>query len=500
MRLFRPEFACIIGVFALGGCAVGPKYQPPTAPVPTTYKEAPADPSQAQEWKVASPQDAMRRGKWWEMFNDPELNALEEQIDATNQNIAQAYQNYMAARALVQQARAQRFPTATTTPSITRSHASAAVGAGTGSSESAGSATSAGSAAAQSTSANSHDATFFSLPADVSWEPDLWGRIRNTINQYRYAAQVSAADLENVRLSQHSTLAQLFFQLRGQDALQKVLDDIVAADRKTIEYARAQYETGVGARIALVEAQNALQTAEATAAGIGLARAQYEHAIAVLLGKPPAEFSLSPRPLDAVPPDVPPGIPSELLERRPDIAATERLMAEANAQIGVARAAYFPNVTLSASGGFEAASLLKWLAWPSRFWAIGASAAETLFDAGQRRAAVQQYTATYNADVASYRQTVLTAFQQVEDSLAAARILAEQTAKQQEAVGSAREFFRLEYDRYQTGIDPYINVLTAQTTLLSAEQALANLQTQRMTSTVEVIAALGGGWDRSTLP
>jgi NodT family efflux transporter outer membrane factor (OMF) lipoprotein len=339
----------------------------------------------------------------------------------------------------------------------------------------------------------------FSLPTDVSWEPDLWGRIRNTVNQYRSAAQVSAADLENVRLLQHSTLAQVFFQLHGQDALEKVLDEIVAADRKTVEYARAQYETGVGARIALVEAQNALQTAEATAMGIGLARAQYEHAIAVLLGKPPAELSLPLRPLDAIPPEIPPGMPSDLLERRPDIAAAERLMAEANAQIGIATAAYYPNVTLSASAGFESTSFVKWLSWPSRFWSLGASAAQTLFDAGLRRAAVEQFTAAYNADVASYRQTVLTAFQQVEDSLAAERILAGQSAKQQEAVSSAREFFRLEYDRYQTGIDPYINVLTAQTTLLAAEQSLASLQTQRMTTVVQLIAALGGGWDRSQM-
>jgi NodT family efflux transporter outer membrane factor (OMF) lipoprotein len=352
----------------------------------------------------------------------------------------------------------------------------------------------------QDVGSSSQAVNFFSLPLDVSWEPDLWGRIRNTVNQFRYAAQVSAADLENVRLSQQSTLAQLFFQLRGQDALQQVLDELVAADRKSVDFARAQYETGIGTRISLVEAQNALQTAEATAIGVGLARAQFEHAIATLLGEPPAEFSLAPRPLEAAPPDVPPGIPSELLERRPDIAAAERLMAEANAQLGLAYTAYYPTVTLSASGGFESSSIVKWLTWPSRFWALGASAAETIFDAGLRRATVQQFTATYNADVASYRQTVLTAFQQVEDSLAAERILAGQTEKQKQAVDSAREFFRLAFDRYQLGLDPYINVLTAQTTLLAAEQTLATLQTQRMTSVVQLIAALGGGWDRSRLP
>jgi NodT family efflux transporter outer membrane factor (OMF) lipoprotein len=480
----RAELASAVGALALAGCAVGPKYHTPSAPVPAAYKESAAASSEAGDWKVASPQDAVLRGKWWEVFGDPELTGLAEQLEVNNQNVAQAYENYMAARALALQARAQRFPIVTTGPSVTRSSSSSTFGAGTRTTPGTGT----GSAV-----------TFFSLPLDVSWEPDLWGRIRNTINQFRYAAQVSAADLENVRLSQQSTLAQLFFQLRGQDALQQVLDELVAADRKSVDYARAQYETGIGTRISLVEAQNALETAEATAIGVGLARAQFEHAIAVLLGKPPAEFSLLPRPLDAVPPDVPPGIPSELLERRPDIAAAERLMAEANAQLGLAYTAYYPNVTLSASGGFESSSFVKLLTWPSRFWAIGASAAETIFDGGLRRATVQQFTAAYNADVASYRQTVLTAFQQVEDSLAAERILAQQTEKQKQAVDSAREFFRLAYDRYQIGIDPYVNVLTAQTTLLAAEQTLANLQTQRMTSVVQLIAALGGGWDRSQL-
>jgi NodT family efflux transporter outer membrane factor (OMF) lipoprotein len=468
MRIWRAEFALVIVAVTLAGCAVGPAYHTPPAPVPPAYKESAAVSSEAGEWKAASPQDATQRGNWWEVFDDSELNTLEERIDVDNQNIAQAYENYVAARALVQQARAARFPAVTTSPSVSRSRPS---------------------------SPNS-----FSLPVDASWEPDLWGKIRNTVNQNRYAAQVSAADLENVRLSEHSTVAQLFFELRGQDALQQVLDETVVADRKTVDYARAQYETGVGARIALVEAQTALQTAEAAAAGTGLARAQFEHAIATLLGKPPADVSLPRKPLEAVPPNVPEGVPSGLLERRPDIAAAERLMAEANARLGLAYTAYYPDVTLSASGGFESSSFVKWLAWPSRFWAIGAAAAQTIFDAGLRRAAVQQYTALYDADVASYRQAVLTAFQQVEDSLAAERILADETAKQTQAVASAREFFRLEYDRYQTGIDPYINVLTAQTTLLSAEQSLANLQTQRMTSAVQLIAALGGGWDRTQLP
>jgi NodT family efflux transporter outer membrane factor (OMF) lipoprotein len=470
---------------ALSGCVVGPKYHTPSAPVPSTYKESPANFPEAQNWKVASPQDAMLRGKWWEIFNDPELNALEDQIDTNNQNIAQAYQNYMAARALVREARAQYYPTIGTSPAITRSRASSNLGGNTGSTG----ATSTGKAI-----------NFFELPGDVSWEPDLWGRVRNTVNQARYNAQVSAADMENIRLLQQSNVAQFYFELRGQDALQKLFDDTVVADKKTVDYAQAQYDVGVGDKISLVEALNAMQSAEAAAINVGIARAQDEHAIAVLLGKTPAEFSIPKKPLDAIPPPVPTGVPSQLLERRPDVAGAERTMAAANAQIGIAYAAYYPNVTLSASAGFESSTFTSWLTWPSRFWSIGPSLSETIFDAGLRRATVNQFIATYNADVAGYRQTVLTAFQQVEDYLAAERILSQQTDKQKQAVDSAQEFFNLEYDRYQTGIDPYIDVLTAQNTLLSDQQSLANLQIQRMTSVVQLIAALGGGWDLSELP
>jgi len=473
---------------SLTGCVVGPKYHQPAAPVPaaTIYKEAPSNfPEAQQHWKVASPQDSLLRGKWWEIFSDPELNTLEDQLDASNQNIKQAYENYMAARAIVRQARSEYYPTIGTNPSTQRSHTSSNLGSSTGTTGS---------------TAGGKDVNLFVLPGEISWEPDLWGKIRNTVNQARYAAQVSAADLENVRLSQQASIAQFYFLIRGQDALQKLFDDTVVADQKTVDFAQAQYDVGVGDRISVVEAQNALQSAQAQAINVGLNRAQYEHAIAVLLGKPPADFSIPKRPLDTIPPSVPIGIPSQLLERRPDIAAAERLMAEANAQIGIAYAAYYPNITLSATGGFESASLSNLLTWPSRFWSIGSSLSETIYDAGLRRATVNQFIATYNADLASYRQTVLTAFQQVEDFLAAERILSEQTAKQREAVASAQEFFTLEFDRYQIGIDPYIDVLTAQNTLLSDQQSLANLQTQRMTSVVQLIAALGGGWDRSQLP
>ena len=484
-RLQRFIGAGLLAV-SFAGCTVGPKYNKPTAPVPPTYKESPANFPNEQIWKVADPQEAMLRGKWWESFNDAELNALEDQLDGSNQNIAQAYQNYMAARALIQQTRSQYYPSIATTPTVTRSASSGSVSTGTGS--------------VSNSSATPAAQNLFTLPGEASWEPDLWGKVRNTVNQARYAAQVSAADLANIRLSQQSSLAQLLFQIRGQDALQRLFEDTVTADKKTVDYAQAQYDTGVGDKISLVEAQTALQSAEAAAIAVGLARAQFEHAIAVLIGKTPAEFSVPVKVLEAVPPTVPLGVPSHLLERRPDIAAAERTMAEANAQIGIAYAAYYPNVTLSASGGFESSSFTSWLTWPSRFWSIGASLSETVFDAGLRRATVRQFVAVYNSDVAFYRQTVLTAFQQVEDFLAAERILSQQTDKQKEAVDSAQQFFDLEYDRYQTGIDPYINVLTAQNTLLADQQSLVNLQTQRMTSEVQLIVALGGGWERSDLP
>jgi NodT family efflux transporter outer membrane factor (OMF) lipoprotein len=474
--------AFLLAATAFTGCTVGPKYNKPTAPVAATYKENPANFPTQQVWKVADPQEAMLRGKWWEIFKDPELSALEDQLDANNQSVAQAYQSYIAARALVRQARSQWFPTVSTEPSITRSKSAANLLSGTGAATS-GAVT-----------------TVYSLPGEVSWEPDLWGKVRNTVNQQRYAAQVSAADLVNVRLSEESSLAQYFFELRGQDALQKLFDDTVVAYQKEVDYAQAQYDTGVGDKISLVEAETALQSAQSSAINVGLSRAQYEHAIAMLIGKTPADFSLTAKIPTAVPPSVPIGVASHLLERRPDVAAAERTMAEANAQIGIAYAAYYPNVTLSASGGFEATSITSWFTWPNRFWSIGASLSETIFDAGLRRATVQQFVAQYNSDVAAYRQTVLTAFQQVEDYLAAERILSAQTDKQKQAVDSAQQFYDLEYDRYQTGIDPFVDVLTAQNTLLGDQQTLVTLQTQRMTSEVQLIVALGGGWDQSELP
>ena len=474
----------------VSGCVVGPKYHPPTTQSPAVYKESPTQFKETEGWRVAQPADATLRGKWWEIFNDPELNALEEQLNIDNQNIKAFFENFMAARALVRQARSQYLPKVAVAPSISRSLASANLGGAT-------SLTTTGAGTATSGKGPS---TFYSLPFEASWAPDLWGKIRNTVRQSQYSAQVSAADLENERLIEQASLAQYFFEIRGQDQLQKIVNETVEADRKAFELTRSLYETGINDQISVVQAQTALQSAQAAATNVGIARALYEHAIAVLVGKAASGFSIPVKPMTVAPPPIPVGVPSQLLERRPDIAAAERTMAAANATIGIAYAAYYPNLTLSASAGFESSSISQWLAWPSRFWSIGSSTSETIFDGGLRRATVQQYVATYNADLASYRQTVLAAFQQVEDALAEVRILSNQIQQQQEAVNSAQTYLKLEQGRYETGIDPFLYVLIAQTTLLADQQILISLQVQQMTSAVALVEALGGGWDRSQLP
>jgi NodT family efflux transporter outer membrane factor (OMF) lipoprotein len=467
----------------LAGCNVGPRYVPSTITAPPAFKESPTQFKEAGGWTVAQPEDASLRGKWWEIYNEPELNALEEQLNINNQNIRQAFENFMEARALVREARSQYFPTVSVGGSYTRSQSSANV-----------------SSSSSGTTLGGKQSQVFSLPADVSWEPDLWGRVRNTVRASQYSAQLTAADLENERLTEQASLAEFFFEIRGQDALEKLLGDTVEADRKALEIAKARYDTGVDDQISVVEAQTTLSSAQSAAINLGIARAQYEHAIAMLIGKQASAFSISAEPKTSAPPPIPVGLPSQLLERRPDVAAAERNMAAANAQIGIAYAAFYPALTLSATGGVESSAIKNLLAWPSRFWSVGPSISETVYDGGLRRATVNQYIATYNADVAAYRQSVLTAFQQVEDSLAAVRVLSQQILRQKEAVDSSREFLRLELGRYDSGVDPYIDVVTAQTTLLSNQQSLTNLQVQEMTASVQLIESLGGGWDRSQLP
>jgi NodT family efflux transporter outer membrane factor (OMF) lipoprotein len=492
-RGVRPNLllpAVLLGLLLLifPSCTVGPKYHAPNTAAPQVFKESPTQFKENQSWTVAQPADAKLHGKWWEMFNDPELNALEEQLDINNQNIKQFFENFMAARAIVRETRAQYFPTLTVAPAITRSQASAnlrpSVVTGTGT----------------ATTTSSTAISNFSLPFEASWAPDIWGKVRNAVHQTQYAAQVSAADLENERLTEQASLAQFFFLIRGQDMLQQIFNETVAADQKSLDLTKTLYDLGIDGEIAVVQAQTALEAAQAGATNVGVARAQYEHAIAMLVGKMASDFSIPVKPMTTAPPPIPIGVPSDLLQRRPDVAAAERAMAEANAQIGVAYAAYYPNLTLSGQAGFQSSSISSWLTWPSRFWSVGASVSQPLFDAGLRRATVQQNVATYNANLASYRQTVLTAFQQVEDGLAEVRILSQQVQQQAAALKSAQAFLKLEQARYETGIDPYLNVLIAQNTALADAQTLNAIQVQEMTAAVSLVQALGGGWDRSQLP
>jgi NodT family efflux transporter outer membrane factor (OMF) lipoprotein len=483
--------ATLIAAVYLVGCTVGPKYHTPTAPTPAAYKEVtPETMKEIDNWKVAQPSDTVIRGKWWELFNDPELNKLEDQVDASNQSIASSYYSFIAARALVKEARAQYFPTGTTNPSITKQRQSATLRQFSGS----------GTGTGSTTTPVSTAFTNYNLPFDATWVPDLWGRVRNTVRSDVSSAQASAADLENVRLTIHAEVASDYFQLRSQDALKDLLDSTVKAFQESLRLTQVLYETGIDSEEAVAQAETQLDTTLAQDTNLGIARAQFEHAIATLLGQPASTFAIAHEPLKTPPPPIPLSLPSQLLERRPDIAASERLLAQANAQIGIAKAAYYPTVTLSASGGFESSLFTSWFTWPSRFWSIGSSAAETIFDAGLRRATVQQFEAQYNTTVANYRETVLTAFQQIEDNLASLRILSEQIQQQDAAVKAAQRNLDIATDRYKLGIDPYLNVITAQTTLLTNQQTAVNLRGLQMTASVQLVEALGGGWDRTQLP
>ena len=472
----------------LAGCTVGPAYHVPQTPPAAAYEET-AQQGQGSGWKLAQPQDAAIRGRWWELFGDPQLNALEEQVEVGNQNLAGAFAAFMQARALVRQAQAQYFPTLTLGPSLTRSRQLLLGESG-------------GSGAIATVAGAPVATTFndFSLPFDASWTPDLWGRVRNLVKGQVAAAQASAADVVNTRLTAQAELAADYFQLRGQDALIGLTTATVEAYRQSLELTRAQYETGIGTDEAVAQAEVQLRTTEAQATNLGIARAQYEHAIAMLVGKPASSFAIAAAPFNVQPPQVPVGVPSQLLERRPDVAADERLVAQANAQVGVAYAAYFPTLTLSASGGFESSSLSDWLKWPSRVWSLGPSVSETVFDAGLRGATVAQYRAAEDQAVATYRQAVLSAFQQVEDNLAGLRILMREIRQQDDAVTSSQRYVTIATDRYKLGLDPYLDVITAQASLLSNQQSAIDLRMQQLVDCVQLIEALGGGWDAAQMP
>ena len=390
-----------------GGCNFAPKYQRPSVETPAAFKEAAG-------WKPAQPKDDARRGNWWEIFGDPQLNALEEQVSVSNQNIAAAFADFLAARAAVKEARANYYPVLATAPSATRTHESGAL-------------------PPSPPSKTGINWSLYSLPIDASWEPDLWGNIRNNVNASTFAAQASAATLEGLLLSSQADLAADYYQLRAQDVLIQVFVSTVAADQKSLDLLKVQRTSGIASDEDVSQAETLLKTAQAQATGLGIARAQLEHAIALLVGKPASSFSIAVEPFKANPPAIPLGIPSQLLERRPDIAASERNVAAANERIGIAKAAFFPTLTLTGSAGLESGDPIgDLITRPLRVWSVGGGLAETIFDAGLRSAVVEQRRAEYDATVANYRQTVLTAFQEVENSLSALRILSQQVGQQDE--------------------------------------------------------------------
>ncbi len=414
-----------------------------------------------------------------EIYNDPQLNALEEQVAISNQSLKAAEANFRAARALVVTARSALYPTIGATPSYSN-------GRGSGNTSK-----------VPGVSSVSNE---YTLPFDISYTPDFWHRIRNNIDVQAFSAQASAADVATALLTTQADLATDYFELRATDMQAKILTDTMVNYRQNVDLTTTLYKTGIDSEQDLVQAQNQLDTATAQATDLGVARAQYEHAIATLIGKPPAELTIAVGAFNSNPPQVPVAVPSTLLERRPDIAALERMIASANAQIGVARAAYYPTLTLSASGGLESYSFVHWFTWPSRFWSVGPSLSQTLFDGGARRGQNEQAKAQYDAAVANYRQTVLTSFQAVEDQLAALRILSQEIVEQQTAINSSQRYLDLALIRYKTGVDSYLNVITAENSLLSNRESQVSSELRRMSASVSLVMALGGGWDPASLP
>ena len=462
-----------MAVLQFCGCTVGPKYQRPAAPVPPAYKEV-------GNWKQAQPNEQSLGGNWWEIFQDPQLNALEAQVSVSNQNLKAAEAQYTQARAVVRYNRAAYFPTidggATATRNRISNHRPASV------------------------VANGITYNDFQIPLQLSYEVDVWGRVRRTVESYREQAQASGADLATVNLSMHAQLALDYFQARTLDAEEQLLNSTVNQYEQALALIQSRFAGGIASDLEVQQAETQLETTRAQAIDVGVARAQHEHAVAILIGKPPADFSLPALPLTATPPPIPAGLPSELLERRPDIAAAERRMASANAQIGVAKAAYYPTISLGATGGFESGVITTLISGPSILWSAGGSAVMPLFDAGRRRANVDQAIAAYDQTVANYRETVLTGFQQVEDNVAALRILENEARVQERAVVAARKYLELAITRYKGGVTSYLEVTTAQSAALTDELAAVNILGRRMVDAVTLVQALGGGWNSSELP
>jgi NodT family efflux transporter outer membrane factor (OMF) lipoprotein len=460
----------------LAACTVGPNYVRPPVETPAAYKEA-------GNWKPAQPQDDANRGKWWAMYKDPQLDALMEQVSISNQNLARAEAQYRQAVALVQSARAGYYPTVTGGVSNTRSRASATT------------------IATPTTAPVSRGVVVnHNLPFQASWAPDVWGSIRRSVEANEASAQASAGDLEAARLSAQATLAQSYYQLRVLDAQQALLEETIAAYGKSLQLVQNQYAAGIVAKADVITAQAQVKTSQAQAIDLGVQRAQLEHDIAMLVGKPASSFSIARAPLSAVPPAIPEALPSTLLERRPDIAAAERRMQQANAQIGVAEAAWFPALSLSGAAGYQSATMVDWLTAPSRFWSFGTALTQTLFNGGLRQANKDQAIAAYEANVAAYRQTVLAGFQQVEDNLAALRILEQEAEVQGEAVKLADQSLALALNQYKAGIVSIVNVVVAQAAALANQRAAADILARRMSASVQLVTALGGGWNAGELP
>ena len=541
--------ALATALLLLNGCQfnTASTYSKPPAPTPQAYKEIPAEFKEGSGWKLAQPGDDKIRPDWWEMYNDPVLTSLEQQVKISNQSIAVAEANYRASQSLVLSARAGLFPTVGASPSYTNARSSATsrgavVSSGTtttgtsttttsnngsngtgstgsGTTGSTGTSTGSGSSGSTGTGTTGSGTTSggtgtstgvttistksiseYSLPFSFSYTIDLWHRVRNQIAANSFAAQASAADIQTALLSVQTTLAQEYFELRQVDAQRLILEGTLKNYQDALKLTGILYKTGIDSEQDVTQAQVQFDTTSAQLTDLGVSRAQYEHAIAVLIGRPASSFEIAYSAFVPNPPEVPVGVPSSLLERRPDIAAMERIIASDNALIGVARAAYYPNLTLSASAGLQTTNFTQWFTWPSRFWSLGPSFAETLFEGGARRAAIDQAEANYDAAVANYRQTVLTSFQAVEDQLSTLRILSQEVSQQQTAVNSSQHYLDLANIRYKTGVESYLNVITAQNTLLTNREAQLSVHLRQMTASVQLILALGGGWDRSQLP
>jgi NodT family efflux transporter outer membrane factor (OMF) lipoprotein len=454
-------------LLTLNACMIGPKYQRPSVPAPPAFKETLPD-----GWKQAQPNDGALRGKWWQAYNDPGLNALEDQVSISNQNVLAAEAQFRAAKAAVRVARADLFPTLTAAPSGTRSGGGSSAGR----------------------------QRFYTVPIDLAYQADVWGSIRRGVAGNSAIAQATAAQLENARLLYQAELAADYFQIQGLDAAQQLLDDTVKSYEKYVQLTQDRYDGGVASMGDVALAQTQLETARVQLVDLGVQRAQFEHAIAVLTGKPPSELSILAMPKQGPPPASLVGIPSTLLERRPDVAAAERQVAAANEQIGIAKAAFYPSLAFGASAGSQTTVFLDLMTWPSRFWSLGPQLAQTLFDGGKRRAQVKVTQANYDATVANYRQTVLTAFQQVEDNLAQLRILSDEAVITDRAVKAAQRSLQISTDQYRGGLTNYLTVITSQTYTLQNQQRAVDIQTRRMDASVSLIQALGGGWDASQLP